>query len=95
VFAPEAIHDTLVRLDIINGLILGALIDSRSRVVGNYLVWCGSPIRAAQGIMGLHLSARVRPILIYLALFAWFVVYGSVSLCSLSFRPLVYQNVSS
>ena len=76
VFAPEAILDTLVRLNIINRLILGALIDSRSRVtssrmsmeVGNYLVWCGSPIRAAQGILGLHVSARVRPILNYLAL---------------------------
>ena len=100
VFAPEAILDTLVRLNIINRLILGALIDSRSRVTssrmsredGKYLVWCGSSIRAAQGILSLHVSARVRPILNYLALnlpgspvcvcLAVFSFFSSVRLCT-------------
>lgn len=98
VFAPEAILDTLVRLDNISGLILGAVIESHLRVtssrrnmeVGNYLVWFGSSIHAAQGLLGLHLSTRVCPILNYLALFVWFVVYASVSLCSLSFRLFPY-----
>jgi len=42
VFAPEAILDTLVRLDIINGIVLEALLDSRSRVTSSWkseIIW--------------------------------------------------------
>lgn len=75
VFAPEAILDTLARLDNISGLILGAVIESHLRVtssrmnmeVGNYLEWFVSSIHAAQGLLGLHLSTRVCPTLTSLA----------------------------
>lgn len=48
VFAPQAILDTLVRLDVINRLMLRALLDFRSRVTSEVgddlgcLIWSGA-----------------------------------------------------